>query len=232
MSYTKDMFMVYSLLFIVELLLLANLSKFLTRRLSAFYYRIFNSQKVMIHALAIMYLPGTIIHELSHMFLAGLMLVHVGNIEVYPEVREDGVRLGSAEIGVTDPFRRMIIGVAPVLVGLLMITLGAYFLQSNWGNLAIWQIILAIYLFFEVGNTMFSSKKDMEGVVSFFSAILIVTIIVIAALYFSGIMANFDWLNSLNQGALLNIVMAVDLALLVPIGIDTLLLGVTYLLKR
>jgi len=232
MSYTLNMFVVLCISFIVELLILANFSKVLTRRLSGFFYRIFNSQKVMIHALAIMYLPGTIIHELSHMFLAGLMLVHVGNIEVYPEVREDGVRLGSAEIGVTDPFRRMIIGVAPVLVGLLMITLGAYFLQSNWGNLAIWQIILAIYLFFEVGNTMFSSKKDMEGVVSFFSAILIVTIIVIAALYFSGIMANFDWLNSLNQGALLNIVMAVDLALLVPIGIDTLLLGVTYLLKR
>lgn len=186
----------------------------------------------MIHALAIMYLPGTIIHELSHMFLAGLMLVHVGDIEVYPEVQGDGVRLGSAEIGITDPFRRMIIGVAPVLVGLLMITLGAYFLQSNWGNLAIWQIVLAIYLFFEVGNTMFSSKKDMEGVISFFSAILIVATIILIALYASGIMKSFDWINSLSDSFLVNIIMAVDLALLVPLGIDTLLLGLTKLLKR
>lgn len=113
--------MLYFLAFVFELILLFILSRKLINSLAKLIYRFTKSHKVVVHSLAVIFLPGTIFHELAHLLFAGIMLVPVGEMNVVPEIEEGGVKLGSVEIGHTDPFRRAIIGVAPVLFGMLLI---------------------------------------------------------------------------------------------------------------
>lgn len=148
------------LIFFTELFFLFFLSKTLTRLLS---------RLVSIEILSLLFLPGIIIHELSHLLIAGILFVPVGEIEFLPKVSEGGVKLGSVAIGKTDPIRRAIIGVAPVLVGvLLLFGVGSYFIHN--GSMVqtielptLGKLLLVLYGIFAIANTMFSSAKDLEG---------------------------------------------------------------------
>lgn len=96
-----------------------------------------------------------------------------------PEVKENGVKLGHVEIAKTDFFRRALIGFAPVFVGMGILVGGVAFANSQFfakGDYPIWLILVLFYLVVVIGNTMFSSKKDLEGTLGF--VVLIFSIIV------------------------------------------------------
>src|SRR5688572_24943167 len=122
--------MVFFIIFVLEFILLFFLSKRLIRALSLTIFKITKSQNVVINTLAVIFLPGTIFHELAHLLTAGVLLVPVGEISVIPEIEENGVKLGSVQIGKVDPFRLTIVGVAPVLLGLSAILGILYFAQA------------------------------------------------------------------------------------------------------
>ena len=212
-------------LFLAELLILFLLSRFLIAALGRFLFRITSSRRATVNILALIFLPGTIIHELAHLLVAGMMFVPVGRIEILPQIDGDEVRLGSAEIGQTDMLRRMVIGLAPIIVGLLVMV-GTLWL--SYGNLSqetpVWQILVALYVIFQVGNSMFSSKKDMEGAVVLIVALLIVLTAVITAIYLLGFWPFFTDLN-LPQVPLKSFFEKADLLLLVPLGVDVVFLG-------
>ena len=212
-------------LFLAELLILFLLSRFLIAALGRFLFRITSSRRATVNILALIFLPGTIIHELAHLLVAGMMFVPVGRIEILPQIDGDEVRLGSAEIGQTDMLRRMVIGLAPIIVGLLVMV-GTLWL--SYGNLSqetpVWQILVALYVIFQVGNSMFSSKKDMEGAVVLIAALLIVLTAVITAIYLLGFWPFFTDLN-LPQVPLKSFFEKADLLLLVPLGVDVVFLG-------
>jgi hypothetical protein len=126
-----------------------------------FFMKITRSQTTTIHLLAILFFPGVLIHELGHFLMASILLVPTGEIEFFPKIQEGGVKLGSVAIARTDPFRRLLVGVAPVVSGLGILFLASYYLSPLWPFS--WRDFLFGYILFEVGNTMFSSKKDMEG---------------------------------------------------------------------
>ena len=66
-----------------------------------------------------LFLPGTVIHELAHVLSAGVLLVHVGEVEFMPQQTPEGIKLGSAQIG-----QRHFFGVA-VTVGMsVAVTVG------------------------------------------------------------------------------------------------------------
>src|SRR5258708_1138649 len=67
------------------------------------------------------------------------------------------------------------------------------------------------YIRFEVGNTLFSSKKDLEGSIIVF----IVLATIISILYLMGVRIDFNFDYSIIQRA--------DLFLAIPVGIDFLL---------
>lgn len=100
-------------------------------------------------------------HELGHFLMASILMVPTGEIEFLPKIQEGGVKLGSVAIARTDPFRRFLIGVAPVLSGIGILFLASYYLHPLWPFT--WRSAVFAYILFEIGNTMFSSKKDMEG---------------------------------------------------------------------
>jgi hypothetical protein len=105
------------------------------------------------------------------------MGVPVGEIEFMPRVDGDHVKLGSVQIAQTDPFRRFLIGAAPFIIGtLILLGILFYTVQNHFFN-NIFVILLVGYLVFEIGNTMFSSKKDMEGALELFGTIIVLMIV-------------------------------------------------------
>ncbi len=195
--------MVYLVLLIIEIFVLYLLKRKVTRRI----YNLVGT-----YIFAILFLPGTFIHEISHFLTALFLLVPVGQIELMPERIEGGIKMGSVPIGKTDPVRRTLIGVAPIIFGLGIILGTIYYVYSrNLFNNPI-ALIITSYIAFEVGNTMFSSKEDMEGVLP----LLVVLIIFYAILYFIGVRISLN----INP----DIFKMADIFLLVPIGIDALFL--------
>lgn len=142
--------MITFLLVLLELILLFLLSRKLTQSLSTV---------VPYQLLAVIFFPGVVIHELSHFLAAGVLFVPVSDMEFMPKKQEGRLKLGSVSIGKTDPFRRAVIGVAPVIAGLAFLFGMASVISQN--SLMV-QIVL-LYFVFAIANTMFSSPKDMEG---------------------------------------------------------------------
>lgn len=207
------------LVFFVEFFILFLSSQFLIQSLARLFYRFTKSHTKTVHLLAFLFLPGTVIHELAHIISAGVMMVHTGDIEFMPEIREDGVKLGSAEIGVTDPIRRALIGMAPVFVGVSLIVglLWFFFYQIQKANIyPFWVFLLLIYAIFIISNTMFSSKKDMEGAFTFFALI----IAVVVTLYILDFKQFFYWLGSLLTPQVGDFIFKVDMFLIIPICIN------------
>ncbi|HKC14513.1 MAG TPA: hypothetical protein VKC89_00935, partial [Patescibacteria group bacterium] len=83
--------MSFVLLFPFEFIFLFILSRTLTRKLSF----------LPINLTSFLFLPGVIVHELSHYLLASLLFVPVGDIEFMPQRREGELKLGSVSIGQT-----------------------------------------------------------------------------------------------------------------------------------
>ena len=213
--------MLFFTLFFIELLVLFLLSRRLSQALSHFFYRISKSRRVMITALAILFLPGTMIHELAHALAAGLLGVRVGTIEFMPEVDGDHVKLGSVQIAQSDPIRRFLIGAAPFFFGTaIMLGILFYFVQNHLYDNYLF-IILIGYVVFEIGNTMFSSRKDMEGALELFATIIVIIII----LYLLGIRITFFNPNLLfSQHIVQEVFKRGSVFLLVPLLIDGVIL--------
>lgn len=228
--------MIYLLLFIFELALLFFLSKRVINSLSRIIFKVTRSHRVVVHTLAIIFLPGTIIHELAHLLFAGVMFVPVGEMNVLPEIEETSVKLGSVQIGKTDPFRRIIVGVAPVLLGLILIF--SIFLLVKIGSAPWWQVTLAFYLLFEIGNTMFSSRKDIEGSILFIILIVTLSLAISATLYFLSpnfLQSIWSYVSEIRQACCfaINFEFAVgffkqaSLYLAVPVALDILIILLT-----
>src|SRR3989344_2202516 len=169
--------MLYLLFFLSELIILFFLSHRLANTLAQLIYRITKSRKVVLYILSLFLFPGTVIHELSHYFTAALLLVKVGEINLFPQMKENEVIFGSVQIAKTDPLRRFFIGVAPLLVGIGMITALLTYFDTITIIPFIWKQLLLGYIVFEIGNTMFSSKKDMEGAIELFIALGVLVIL-------------------------------------------------------
>lgn len=137
-------------------------SQKLTSALSQLVFHLTKKDTFSIQVLSVFFLPGVIIHELSHWLMANLLFVQTGDIEFFPQKQGDKVKLGSVQIAKTDFFRRFLIGIAPILGGLGLLSLLYVSLSPTIAPFTYKSIIFLVALF-EIGNTMYSSKKDMEG---------------------------------------------------------------------
>jgi len=173
----------YAVGIIAELLLLSFVSKRYTELGFLLLVRIVHSRTLAITIMTILLFPGTVIHELSHLFTAEVLGVHTGKLTLVPEsIESDTIQSGSVAIAHTDPFRRTAIGIAPFTNGLVALSA-----LSWWFTHAVaaqWLVInkeltigIILYLILTITNTMFTSKEDMVGVLPVFGtiAILLVT---------------------------------------------------------
>ncbi len=206
----------YLLIFFCEFILLSFLSHILSQSLTMFFHRITKSKTIAVFLLAILFFPGTLIHEIAHYLMARLLFVEAGNMKLLPVLQGDSVKLGSVLIGKSDWLRRILIGVAPFLFGCGLMVGLLYAAFSYYSVLPRWALIVFGYVIFEIGNTMFSSKKDLEGTIEF----LLVAIGLFALLYVLGFrlpssILQHIWTIQLPQPA-----HTIQLLLAVPLIID------------
>lgn len=181
--------MPYILVFVLELLLLASLTSHSSNYFLRFFYSLTGSEKVSIILFSVLFFPGTLIHELAHFLMAKLLLVHTSGMEFLPQLQGDSIKLGSVSIAKTDPIRRLLIGVAPVIVGLGILlgmlwgvqTYLVFFSAYPW-----WAWVALGYVVFVTGSTMFSSRKDLEGSLGVVAGILILFVLIF--------LTGFGWL--------------------------------------
>jgi len=177
------------LLLIISFIILLFLSRKITSSLYLLTFLIFKSNRFALAVLAGILLPGTVIHELSHFFIATILRVPTGNLTVFPKVERSGeVRTGRLEMAGTDPFRHTLIGLAPVIIGIALIYLtGRLFIPDAGGIKIILSspLLLSVicYLLSVISNTMFTSKRDLAGL-KIAGPIILITLI---SLYYLGI---------------------------------------------
>lgn len=175
-------------------------------------------------------LPGVVIHELAHLIVAEVMLVRTGGLSFSLEQEEDRVVMGSVGIEQTDPLRRAIIGFAPVFVGILLIGFSVfYFLSENSPVSYPWNFVLVLFVVFEIGNTMFSSKRDLEGT---FQLLFVIAVAIIVG-YFLGFKVPDSMFNFFNSDSFIDILQKGIKILLLPIIIDLLVIFLArFLVKK
>lgn len=225
--------MLFLFAFLTELLLLFFLSQTLTRRLSFSLYRITRSKKFTVYFLAFLFFPGTLIHELAHFFMALILFVRVGEINLFPKLEGDHVRMGSVQVAKSDPIRRFFIGVSPIIIGSLLIffflniivhdTLILYSIKVNQVSLSMKGLLM--YFLFAISNTMFSSKKDIEGVIELLGVIFVIVILA----FVLGFRIPEDKIFTAQTISFLK---TCNLLLLIPIGIDAGIIGLFKLLTK
>lgn len=182
--------------------------------------------------LALLFFPGVLIHELAHFLMASVLLVPTGEIEFIPQIMEDRVKLGSVQIGLTDPFRRALIGIAPVIVGAsVLIGILYYFTTSTFTfttSMDYLKILGILYIVFEVSNTMFSSKRDIEGTLE-----LLISIIVIGSiLYIAGVRIPQEAVSLMTSPKVFSFFEQNSKLLLLPLLLNCALLGISKILGK
>lgn len=223
------------ILLVLELVILWLITRRLTQNLYIGLFLLTKSRPIAIGVISFFFFIGTIIHELSHLFVAEILGVHTSGLTLTPEgLEESNVRTGSVMISQTDPIRRAVIGIAPLFVGITTLTLlstvlpniytqtvvdfqnGIAFSQGN-----VYLLGLILYAFFAVSNTMFSSPEDMEG----FPAVAITLALIGAAAYFSGVSVGLPetWIMKV-QNILTNLTTSVGYI----VGFNLLLFGLSF----
>jgi hypothetical protein len=213
------------LLFVIELLVLFFLSRKVTRGLGSFIYKITKNEKWTVYIMSIFFLPGTFIHEVAHFLSALILLVPVRQIELVPQIEEGKVSLGRVPIAKVDFVRRTLVGIAPLVFGVSIIFGTIFFITSRGVLITPLYTVLAGYLVFEVGNTMYLSKKDLDGSWVFFTLL----ILAFTALYFLGLRISGEGLLAGERA--LNVITTANIYLLVPIILDIAILSALSLFR-
>jgi hypothetical protein len=178
------------LLFVVlSLLLLLLTKKKLTLEFGRLVHHLGGSQHTAIIVWSIIFLPGTIIHEISHFLVAALTGARTGKIEIFPEYlasEADGnsythVALGSVQTQKLNPIRGFLVGFAPFISGMALLIWLASLLQTSFISRNIWLLLFEGYLFFTIANSFFPSWQDVRQTLPF---IIISLVVGLLAWYF------------------------------------------------
>jgi hypothetical protein len=192
-------------------------------------------------------LPGIVVHELSHWLFAKALGVRTGKMSIWPRRQNRGrVRLGSVQVTRVDPFRSSLIGLAPLLVGSLVIFLIGdrvlsvsrpinAALNADWNGL--WASLgsttqasdfwIWLYVIFAVSNAMFPSESDRQS----WLPVLVLLTLIGAVAYLSGVLTDvgpevIGGLRTLSR----YLAYAFALTVVVDIGFGAVIAAVEYLL--
>jgi hypothetical protein len=128
---------------------------------------------------SLLFFPGILLHELSHLVVAWLCRVRISHFSLIPHTYPNGkVRLGYVETAQVGIFRDALIGTAPLISGGIVITIISYYVLGLpaffTGDLNTWwnaiQAIPSIpdfwiwfYLIFAISSTMLPSAADRKA---------------------------------------------------------------------
>jgi hypothetical protein len=200
---------------------------------------------------SITFLPGVLLHELSHFIMAKLLRVPTGRFSILPKPLTGGkLQLGYVETSGTDIFRDSLIGFAPLLAGtstiayisFLQLDISSILDTSGKISLGLTRDIISqmynqpdfwiwFYLILVISSTMFPSTSDRRSWIPLI--VLLVGLIVVGVLFGGGpwIMQNVaPGLNQLFLGlsSVFGVSTLIHLLLLIPLwALRSLLVQIT-----
>ncbi len=180
----------YLLLLMVPL---SYLQRFLQREIQAILLLITRQPEISMALFSLMFLPGVLLHEVSHFIMAHLLGVRTGRFSIIPKKLEGGrIQLGYVETASSDFFRDALIGVTPLVTGGIFVAYAGVSrlgLNTIWENLTQGQISsinlalksvvdkpdfwLWFYLIFAVSSTMMPSSSDRRAWLPLISVVVI-----------------------------------------------------------
>lgn len=162
-------------------------------------------------------------HELSHLLTAEIIGVKTHGLYLVPEYKNGRLKMGSVLVDHSDFIRQFLIGIAPLVIGLWLLSSIFYLLFSHidFSNLLqspfmLLIVLLSSYLTFTITNTMFSSKKDMDGALE----LVILGGIIFLILFLLKIPVDRYILNFLSSPQIVGIVKQTAILFSVPLGFN------------
>lgn len=172
------------LIFCVALLALAWLSRAISLNIQQVIYNVTRSEQWAVAVYFLVLLPGIFVHEASHWAVALVLGLEPGRFTVWPKVRGNTIGLGSVTAKSGGMVLDSLVGMAPLFVGTLLVSLCAHLwlggavlqaaLQGGAsGGVETWLNVvqtafrrpdapLWAYLIFTIANGMMPSAPDRE----------------------------------------------------------------------
>lgn len=167
--------MLYAILFLIQITILYLITKKITAEIFFILRKIVKNEKFVLTIVSLIYFPGTLLHEVSHMLTAMILALKVNKIKIFPVYESGRIQLGSVEFEKKDFVRGFLVGIAPVFTGITF--LYSIFVLRLFPSENIIQNIFFIYLIFSVSSTMFSSRQDLIDFIYFIPLILILALL-------------------------------------------------------
>jgi hypothetical protein len=131
---------------------------------SCFYFfsRFLKHPQAAYRMIALLYFPGTLIHEMSHLVMAMILNLKIRDITLIPKVRGNTLKLGTVWYEKKDVVRGLIVGIAPFFAAMY-----AFWLIDAFQFLSGSPVVIGLfsYLVFAISSTMFSSKQDLVDLI-------------------------------------------------------------------
>jgi hypothetical protein len=175
----------WSILFwlIVSFLLMYPLKRWITAHMQGVAFLLTGSPQVAMWLFWGLFLPGTLLHELSHWLTAFLLGVKTSRFSLWPQMKKGGeLQMGAVQVELSDPFRHSLIGLAPLIFGSIVVLLigqgrlelGRLGEALGSGDLEVIgpamaqlllvpDVLLWFYLIFAISNAMLPSASDRES---------------------------------------------------------------------
>ncbi|MFA5136060.1 MAG: hypothetical protein WC489_01565 [Patescibacteria group bacterium] len=158
-----DNFVFEGIFFFIVTVSLFFVSQIMMRELYAFLLLFTQNKHIIFWFFALVFLPGTVLHEVSHFIVAVILFLPVGEVRIMPEWHHNQMRFGSVTYGKSDVVRPILVGVAPFFGALFVYWfIGAFRLFPS--EYMIINMIMGYFLF-TVSATMFSSSQDLREVI-------------------------------------------------------------------
>mgnify|MGYP001200662428 CR=1 FL=1 len=189
----------------------------------------------------LVFLPGVLLHELSHWVLARILGVRTMGFSVWPRRQTDGsLRLGYVHTQKVDFLREALVGAAPLLagcaavlaIGLRILELDQValaFVRGDWavaldGLVQVLQsadLLIWVYVLFALSNTMMPSASDRRA----WPLVGVLLVALGVGLYYTGMGAVLQ--SAVGQG-MASGVRVIATAFTVTIGVDLVVLPAVY----
>lgn len=162
------------LVFLALMTLLYFLSRRTIQELFYILLRLF-PKKVAYSLVAVLFFPGTVVHEVAHFLMATILFMRVQDMKLLPEWQGNNLKLGSVLYEKQDALRGIIVGTAPIIAGLFI-----FLLLANWNihtRNSVADHLIFFYVVFVISTTMFSSKQDLADLMYVLPFILLLCIV-------------------------------------------------------
>jgi hypothetical protein len=171
-----------TLAFTATLAALVAVSRWITRQVQLLGLHLTDDERAAQMTYYLLMLPGILLHEVSHVVMARLIGLKVGEFSLGPRVHDrTSIELGSVTVSRSDVFRESLVGLAPFLSGTAVLVLvgtrvfdvealGQAGSAAGIGGLVralpgIWRVPdfwIWAYIIFVVSNAMMPSPSDRQ----------------------------------------------------------------------